>query len=137
MALIYHKAIADTGGAIGDWINSGVVNALLPEILLTDQENGATISRKFYIANDGAYDVNISHLSMHSFSVFDAILFESTGDAQVVGDLTGSEVDESPITVTIPASGHKSFWLQIDVPLGSTKTDNYNTVDVKQIKQGL
>ena len=51
-----------------------------------------------------------------------------------VGDLTGSEVDESPINVTIPASGHKSFWLQLDVPIGSTKTESFGAVDTKQIK---
>jgi len=134
MALKYHKAIADTGGVIGSEIFSGDVGTLFPEILLSEQSAGATISRKFYIANDGAEDVLISDLSKDSTSVFTAILFESTGDAQVVGDLTGSEVDESPITVTIPASGHKSFWLQLDIPIGSTKTEWFGSVDTKQTK---
>ena len=133
MAITYHKAVSDDGGLIGDQIGSGEVNALLPEITLAEQSTGVTVSRKFYIVNDDVVDVLISNFSKDADSVFTAILFESTGDAQVVGDLTGSEVDESPISVTIPASGHKSFWLQIDVPIGSTKTDNYGTVDVKQI----
>ena len=132
MALTYHKAAADEGGAIGAEISSGDIGALFPEVSLADQSAGVTISRKFYIANDEASDVTISNLSMDSFSVFSTILFESTGDAQVVGDLTGSETDESPINVTIPASGHKSFWLQLDVPIGSTKTERFGSVDTKQ-----
>lgn len=131
--ITYHKATADTGGAIGTQILSGVVAALLPAITTADQTAGVTISRKFYIASSAASDVNISNLSLDSYSVFATILFESSGDAQVVGDLTGSETDESPITVTIPASGHKSFWIQVDVPTGSTKTEGYNTIDLQSI----
>lgn len=134
MAITYHKAVADEGGAIGVEIASGVVNALLPEVALADQSAGATISRKFYIANDSAEDVTISNFSLESYTVFTAILFESLGDAEVVSGLTGAETDESPITVTVPASGHVSFWVQLDVPTSSTKTDNYGGVDVKQIK---
>lgn len=133
MAITYHKAINDSGGVIGDEIFSGNVGELLPEISLSDQLLGAIISRKFYIANDSDLDVNISNLSMHDFSVFSAIMFESTGDSQLVGDLTGFEVDESPINVTIPANGHKSFWVQLDVPIGSTKTNSFGTVDIKKI----
>ena len=133
MALTYHKSTTDSGGAIGSEIASGTVNALFPEVLLSEQSTGATISRKFYIKNDTASDVSISNLSKETDVVFDSILFESSGDAQVVGDLTGSETDESPISVTIPASGHKSFWLQLDVPPGSTKTESFGSVDTKQI----
>ena len=134
MALIYHKAITDAGGSIGAEIMSGEVNVLFSEILLSEQASGVTISRKFYIKNDGLEDVNISNFSMDSYEVFVSILFESSGDAQVEGDLTGSEVDESPMNVTIPAGGHKSFWVQLDVPASSTKTDNYGNVNVKTIK---
>lgn len=134
MAITYHKAIADTGGAIGSEIYSGDVNTLLREVTLAEQASGATISRKFYIANDGASDVVISALSMDNDTAFQAILFESGGDTEVVGDLTGSEVDESPINVTIPASGHKSFWVQLDIPTSSTITLNYGTADIKQIQ---
>ncbi len=133
MAITYYKSATDAGGAKGDQILSGVVAALLPPVTQANQSAGATISRKFYIANDTASDVRISALSMADYSVFATILFESSGDAQVVGDLTGSETDESPIDVTIPATGHKSFWLQVDVPAASTKTESYNTVDVGSI----
>ena len=133
MAITYHKAITDDGGAIGNEIGSGNVNEVLPEILLSEQTTGTTISRKFYIANSGATDVAISALSLDGFTVFASILFESTGDAQVVGDLIGSEVDESPIAVVIPASGHKSFWVQVDVPALSTKTEAYNRTDIKTV----
>lgn len=133
MALTYHKAISDTGGAIGTEIFSGEVNSLLREVTLAEQSSGLTISRKVYIANDGVSDVTISALSMDSSVAFTAILFESSGDAQVVGDLTGSEVDESPINVIIPASGHKSFWVQLDIPVSSTVILNYGSANTKQI----
>lgn len=134
MALTFHKSAADAGGAIGDEISSGVVDALLPEVTLANQSAGATISRKFYVANDAATDVAVSSFSLDSYSSFVTILFESSGDAQVVTDLTGSETDESPITVVIPANSHKSFWVQVDISIGSTITANYNTVDTELIK---
>lgn len=136
MALKYHKSIADTGGAIGAEIDQ-TANALLPTIKLTtaqgfpNQEDGAIIERKFYISNDSIVDEIISDFSLNDATPFSAILFESTGDAQVVGDLTGSEVDESPITVTIPALGHKSFWVRLTVPALSTITANYGNIRVK------
>ena len=132
MAKTYHKSTTDDGGAIGDEITQSV-NKLFSEVTLAQQSVGITISRKFYISNSGADDILISNLSLDDFTIFDAILFESSGDTQVVGDLTGSETDESPITATIPASGHKSFWIQIDVPTGSTKTENYGTASTKSI----
>ena len=132
--ITYHKAIADTGGAIGTEIDSGIVGELLPEVTLAQQSSGATISRKLYIKNDGLTDFEISNLSMDASTPFTAILFESSGDAEVVGDLTGSETDESPITVTIPASSHKSFWVQLDVPTSSTETEWYGSADIKQVE---
>lgn len=134
MALTYHKSATDDGGTVGVEIFSGEVNTLFREITLAEQASGLTLSRKFYIANSGTSDVVISNLSMYDDTAFQAILFESSGDTQVVGDLTGSETDESPINVTIPASGHKSFWVQLDIPVASTITLNYGTVDVKQIQ---
>ena len=131
--LVYHKAISDDGGAIGDVIHSGNVGEVFPEISLSDQEAGVSIPRKFYIANDGVGDVTISSLSMNTANVFPAILFESSGDSETVNDLTGSETDESPIAVTIPSNGHKSFWIRIDVSANSTPTENYGSVDVKKI----
>lgn len=134
MALTYHKATTDDGGVKGDEIFSGDLNTLLREVTQAEQTSGVTISRKFYIANSAASDFLISALSMDSDTAFTAILFESSGDAQVVGDLLGTEVDESPITITIPATSHKSFWVQIDVPALSTVTDSYGTSNIKQIE---
>ena len=131
MAITWHKATATTGGAIGDEISSGDVGALLPEITQADQLAGVTISRKFYIKNTGADDYIISAFSMEDDTVFSAILFESTGDSQVVGDLTGAETDESPIGVVITGGSHSSFWIQMEVPAGSTKTEEYGAVIVQ------
>ena len=132
--LTYHRSVTDDGGAIGDEIRSGDAGALLPEITLQEQQDGAQVPRKFYIANSGTEDVPITALSVvNDSAVFPAILFESTGDSQTIGDLTGSETDESPIAVTIPAGGHMSFWVRVDVPAGSSVTDSYNAIDIKQI----
>ncbi len=130
MAIVYHKAVSDAGGAIGAVIGSGVVGEILPEISAKDQLDGATISRKFYLANPEAEDMGIA-LTLTIASQFATIIFESSGDAQVVGDLTGAETNESPISIVIPASSHKSFWLQVEVPTGSTVTAGYNTFDTK------
>ena len=133
MALTYHKAITDDGGAIGVEISSGDIGNLLRKILFAELTTGVSIPRKIYLVNDDVVDAPIT-FSLDDYSHFEAILFESTGDAQVVGDLTGSEVDESPILVTIPASGHKSFWVQVNVPASSTVTSRYNTADTKIVK---
>ena len=135
MSLKYHKAITDDGGAIGNDISSGEVGNLLRKILLSEQTSGVVIPRKLYLVNEDVVDVDIV-FNLEEYSFFEAILFESTGDAQVVGDLTGLEVDESPILVTIPASGHKSFWLQVNVPASSTVTNRYNTIDTKTTQEG-
>ncbi len=129
--LTYHKAVTDEGGAIGIEISSGVVENLLPEIMLEDQSAGISIPRKFFIKNDRAEDVTVSNMSMDAYTAFSAVLFASSGDAQVIDDLTGEETDESPMSVVIPANGHLSFWLRVDVPENSTVTKNYNTIDVK------
>ncbi len=132
MAITHHEAITDDGGAIGADIISGAIDQVFPEVTLFDQSSGIIINRKIYIANDDVVDVSIS-VSMESATVFPAILFASTGDAQVVGDLTGSETDESPIVTTIPASGHLSFWIRLTVPPGSTEQVDYNTIKIKEV----
>ncbi len=130
MSLKYHKAITDDGGAIGDQIYSGDVGNLLPEVLLSQQTDGAQIPRKFYIANDGTADESIT-LSISDMTPFTAIMFASSGDSETIADLTGSETDETPISVTVPAGGHVSFWLRLDIPAGSTETDSFGNVTDK------
>ena len=130
MAIAYHKAIADTGGAIGAEIGSGDIGALLPEITLADQNDGATISRKFYLKNNNTR-AEVGVLSLEAYTPFTAIIFASTGDAQVVGDLLGSETNESPIAFDIAVGASASYWVQIQVPALSTETVNYETVSLK------
>ncbi len=89
MIIKYHKAIADTGGVIGDEISDKVVGALIPDIDTQEMLDGIDIFRKIYIKNtgtSGTINVGISTLG-----AFNASFFPSTGDAQVIGDLTGSE----------------------------------------------
>lgn len=90
MAIEYYKATADTGGVIGTQILSGVRNALLPKLTAGQRLSGINIKRKFYTKNTGAGSIDLI-LAMDNHGEFEAVMFESTGDAQVVGDLTGSE----------------------------------------------
>lgn len=128
--ITYHKSVSDDGGNIGDVIQSGVVGALLPEISLSQQELGAIVYRKFYIANSDPVDVPMV-VEFSGTSTFPVILFASNGDSEVLGDLSGFETDETPLSVTIPASGHLSFWFKETVAEGSTVTDSYDTIDIK------
>lgn len=130
MSIAFHKAAADTGGAIGTEISSGIVGELLPIITLANQTAGVIINRKFYLKNNFSYSRDIV-LTLTAYSTFATIVFEGTDSAEVVGDLTGSETNESPISVTLASGASTSFWLRVTVPSSSTETDNYNTVDIK------
>lgn len=132
MAITFYKSLTDYGGAISTELTSGAVGELLPEITKEDQVDGVLIHRKFYLANDAAAVVPLT-LVLELPSAFTAIVFKSTGDAQVVGDLTGSETNESPVSVNVPATGHVSFWLKITVAPGSTEIANYNKIDMKYL----
>ena len=125
-----HKAVADTGGAIGAEIGSGDVGVILPMITLADQNDGATISRKFYLKNNNTR-TEVGTLTLVSSTPFTAIIFAGTGSAQVVSDLTGSETNESPIAFSIAVGASSDYWVQIDVPVSSTETVNYETISVK------
>lgn len=125
-----HKAIADTGGAIGDEIGSGEVAVILPKITLIDQNDGVTIYRKFYLKNTNTRS-EVGVMSLESATPFSAIIFESTGDAQVVGDLTGTETNGSPISFDIAVGSHASYWLGVIVPALSTETVNYEKINLK------
>ena len=130
MSVSYHKAILPTGGGIGDEIYSGVVGALLPIITPTDQSTGIKISKKIFLKNNGSTTVT-GTFSLDSYSEFPTILFESTGDSQLEGDLLGNETDESPISISIASGEHLSFWVQVQVPASSSSTNHYNTIDTK------
>ena len=130
MAITWHKAVLDEGGAIGDEIFSGEVGTLLPKVTLAQQSGGAIIYRKFYLANDDSVDQTVE-LDLTSISAFAAIVFKATDDAEVMGDLSGTETDETPLTDLVAQSGHSSYWIKITVAAGSTFTGNYNTVDMK------
>jgi hypothetical protein len=128
--LAIHKAITDLGGNIGTEIASGEVAALLPKITLVNQNDGVTIYRKFYLKNTNTR-AEVGVMSLESATPFTAILFESTGDAQVVGDLTGTEVNGSPISFDIAVGAHASYWLKVTVPALSAETVNYEKINLK------
>lgn len=125
-----HKAVTDAGGNIGVKIDSGEVNILLPEIKEADQTTGIVINRKFYLKNLENINEDVT-FTLTSSAPFTAIIFAGTGTAQVVGDLTGLETNESPIVFTLGALASKSFWVRVTVPPLSTETLNYNKVSTK------
>lgn len=89
MIVEYYQAISEDGGAIGSQFSSGDIGGLLPQVTTQNMIDGITIRRKLYVKNiAGTSTIN---LGLESFGVFHASVFESTGDAQVVGDITGSE----------------------------------------------
>lgn len=90
MGILIYKAAADTGGAKGTEINSGIRGALLPKITSSDRLDGVTIYRKFYMENTAAESIALK-VALDNIGEFNACFYESTGDAQVVGDLTGAE----------------------------------------------
>ncbi len=106
MALEFYKAISDDGGVIGEQISSGVTGALLPEITKNDRLNGVVIHRKFYIKNLST--LIALHTSLDELGEFNACLFLSAGDTEVVGDLTGTEdkYGASEITYVEDTTGH-------------------------------
>lgn len=125
-----HKAITDNGGAIGDEIESGSVAALIPKITLANQNDGVTILRKFYLKNTNTRS-EVGTLSVTASTPFTAIIFASSGDAEVIGDLLGTETNESPISFDIASGSHASYWLQITVPTLSVETVNYESIKTK------
>lgn len=90
MAIKLHKAVTDAGGALGVELKSGDISTFLPTISKVDLFSGITTYRKLYAVNDSSAISII--LGIEDGGEFDVIaLFPSTGDAQVVGDLTGLE----------------------------------------------
>lgn len=124
-----YEAVTDAGGGLGPQLSSGAVDELFREVLKSEQASGIIISRKVFFKNDGAEDLDVD-ISLLAGSTFPMIMFESTGDAQVVGDLTGSETNETPISVPITVGSHVSVWLQMQIPISSTVTDNYSIIDL-------
>lgn len=133
MAIEIHKSILPTGGGIGDQISSGIIGELMPMITSTQLTAGATISKKFYIKNTSLTDPIVGDLTLLSSSVpeFTVIIFASTGDSQLEGDLFGNETNQSPIAFNIPANSHASYWLQVQIPSSTSINDVYETIDLK------
>jgi hypothetical protein len=88
MAYTWYKAAADEGGAKGSEISSGTVNALFPTLTTQERINGDDKKRKVYLESDTALTVYVGPATTGDYN---ACLFASAGDSEVVGDLTGSE----------------------------------------------
>ena len=94
--LTYYKSVSDTGGAKGDIISNGELNALFPTVTLSDKLNGATYTRKMWIKNNS--DATLFY-GLSSQGEFTARCFVSDNDDDTVSDLTGNERKLSPTSV--------------------------------------
>lgn len=124
MAVEFYKAVGDTGGAIGDQISSGVRGALLPKVMTAQRASGADIFRKFYIKNAGTDSIDLK-IALSDIGEFDAVIFESASDAEVVGDLTGSETKYGAAEIT---------YLEDSGGLNETVNGAGGLVDIKKIR---
>lgn len=88
MAIEFFDAESDAGGLIGQSVGSGVKGAILPKVGSVDRTVGITIHRKFYIGSDEAISIKVG---LNGYGLFSATVFESASDAEVVGDLIGTE----------------------------------------------
>lgn len=121
MAIKFYDAVADTGGALGVEIPSGIKGVLLPKVSSTDRATGITVHRKFYIESDETIGLTVG---LNGDGLFSACLIQGTGDAQVVGDLTGSEDKFGGGYIT-----------QLEDSLGATETVNGvgGLIDIKKV----
>lgn len=113
MAIKFYKAVTDDGGTMGEQIASGEKGALFPLVTSSDRHDGIITHRKFYIESDSSIGIDVG---IDGGSIFPVCIFESSGDAEVVGDLTGSErkygvgkivkaIDSSDNSETVNGSG--------------------------------
>lgn len=89
MALKFYNSALETGGVIGTEVGSGTKGALLPKVSSLNRQTGITIHRKYYIHSSEAIGLTVG---LNQSGLFSSCTFESASDAEVVGDLTGSEV---------------------------------------------
>ena len=99
MGITFNKAVdSATDGTIGVEILSGVRGSLLPEVSAQDRINGVTLFEKFYVTLTGL-DASM-YVGVDRLGIFNSSFFLSTGAAEVVGDLTGSEVRYGASNIT-------------------------------------
>jgi len=88
MALTFYKSENDNGGAKGDQIADGAVDAILPPISAGDRLDGITILRKLWIESDE--DIDLLY-GIGNDGLFQAYGFVSANDGDTTADLTGNE----------------------------------------------
>lgn len=89
MIIEYYAAIADQGGAIGAQFSSGDIGAILPKLTTQNMIDGITIQRKIYIKN--IRGTSTIYAGLEVLGLFNAAMFDSTGDAQIASEITGTE----------------------------------------------
>lgn len=89
MAVItFYKAVDSvTDGSKGAQVTSGEVGAILPALTSQQRISGITQLEKFYVQSDVTLDIFIGFTSL---GLFNATMIDSTGVAEVAGDVSGA-----------------------------------------------
>ena len=83
----YDVVNSQTDGSKGAQITSGQVGIILPELTSQDRVSGVTRLEKFYFQSDTSQDV---FFGLSDNGDFDTRIIDSTGTAEVAGDVAGS-----------------------------------------------
>lgn len=132
MAIKYYKSEYDIGGAVGDEIQSGVLNNLFPDLEADERLNGTTRLRKIWYESDT--DLAECYPTIANDSQFYYRVFKSANDDDTVDDLTGNErrygsltiTDISDSTVTLQLMTSENYGIELfedgdDVLIGDSK----------------
>lgn len=88
MAFTFFKSVSIDGGGRGVQFYDSVKGTLFPKVEKSEKVTGIIYHRKIYIGTD--IDT-LFDLGLNSEGLWSTCIFPSTGDAEVVGDITGSE----------------------------------------------
>lgn len=92
MTLKYYRSATDDGGAIGDEITSGQMNALFPTLTVTEEVSGTDKFRKIWVeADEDGVDM---YVGIADPGLFEAYLFDVVNDDdESIGDFDPSVQD--------------------------------------------
>jgi len=119
----FYRSVDDDGGAKGDQIADGSIDALLPPITGAMRLDGATILRKVWIECDE--DVDMLY-GVANDGLFQAYAFLSANDDDHIADLTGNERNIAALKVT--ANTDTTITVEADSDTGVVAADDYITI---------
>ena len=123
MQITFYKSASDDGGAKGDQITSGELNAVFPSLTAANRIDGVTIDRKIWIEPDE--DVDLLY-GVGNDGLFQTYAFLSASDNDTIGDLTGNE--RLICALKIVSNTADVLTVEDDLESGVVAVDDYMTV---------